>query len=58
MSRKELQMALQLKDDEYFRSAYILPALRQGLIGMTIPDKPRSSKQKYRLTKKGESQTD
>jgi ATP-dependent DNA helicase RecG len=24
-----------------------------GLIEMTIPDKPRSSKQKYRLTEKG-----
>ena len=45
--------SLGLKDDEHFRKAYLLPALEAGLIEMTIPDKPRSSKQKYRLTDKG-----
>jgi len=48
-----LQRALVLKDEEHFRKAYLLPALEAGLIEMTIPEKPRSSKQKYRLTKKG-----
>ncbi len=53
MTRRQLKAALGLKDDEHFRKAYLLPALEAGLIEMTIPDKPRSSKQKYRLTNKG-----
>jgi len=53
MSRQQLKEALGLKDDEHFRKAYLLPALEAGFIEMTIPDKPRSSKQKYRLTDKG-----
>ncbi len=53
MTRQQLKEALGLKDDEHFRKAYLLPALEAGLVEMTIPDKPRSSKQKYRLTDKG-----
>jgi len=53
MTRQSLQAALELKDDEHFRKAYLLPALEANLIEMSIPDKPRSSKQKYRLTEKG-----
>jgi hypothetical protein len=53
MTRQQLKEALGLKDDEHFRKAYLLPALEAGLVEMTIPDKPRSSKQKYRLTEKG-----
>jgi predicted HTH transcriptional regulator len=53
MTRQQLQEALGLKDDEHFRKAYLQPALEAGLIEMTIPDRPRSSKQKYRLTAKG-----
>ncbi len=55
MTRQQLQATLHLKDDEHFRKAYLLPALEAGLIEMTIPDKPRSSKQKYRLTEKGQT---
>lgn len=36
-----------------FRHAFLRPMLAAGLVEMTIPDKPRSSKQKYRLTNKG-----
>lgn len=53
MTRREIQDAVGLKDDEHFRKSYLLPALEDGLIEMTIPDKPKSSKQKYRLTQKG-----
>lgn len=53
MTRQGLQSALELKDAEHFRKTYLLPALEAKLIEMTIPDKPRSSKQKYRLTEKG-----
>lgn len=53
MTRRQLREALGLKDDEHFRKTYLLPALEAGLIEMTIPDKPRSSGQKYRLTGKG-----
>jgi len=53
MKRTELQLALGLRHEDHFRNAYLTPALKSGLIEMTIPDKPRSSKQKYRLTAKG-----
>jgi len=32
---------------------YIQPAIELRLLEMTIPDKPNSRLQKYRLTKKG-----
>jgi ATP-dependent DNA helicase RecG len=53
ISRQEIQNALGLKDDEHFRKSYLLPALESGLIEMTVPEKPTSSKQKYRLTDAG-----
>ena len=53
MIRKDLQEKLALKDDEHFRKAYMLPALQAGVIEMTQPDKPKSRKQRYRLTASG-----
>ena len=53
MTRQQLQEALGLKHQVHFRLAYLQPALRAGLIAMTIPDKPRSSRQRYRLTPAG-----
>jgi len=50
MTRQQLQAALQLKDDEHFRKAYLLPALEAGVIEMTVPYKPRS-KQIFPLTR-------
>jgi ATP-dependent DNA helicase RecG len=53
MKRKDLQSALGLRHEDHFRQAYLVPALNLGIIEMTIPDKPRSGNQRYRLTKKG-----
>ena len=53
MDRRSLQERLGLKAGKNFRLLYLRPALEAGLIEMTIPDKPRSSKQQYRLTKAG-----
>lgn len=53
MSRKALQNALGLKSDANFRTLYLVPALEAGLLEMTIPDKPKSSRQQYRLSAAG-----
>jgi len=50
MNRQEIQSKLNLSDKKHFRLNYLKPALEQGFIEMTIPDKPNSSLQKYRLT--------
>lgn len=36
-----------------FREVVLLPLLALGFVAMTIPDKPSSSKQRYRLTEQG-----
>ena len=51
--REELQEILKLKDRENFRLNYLKPALDESLIEMTIPDKPTSKLQRYKLTYKG-----
>jgi ATP-dependent DNA helicase RecG len=53
MSRKNIQDAMGLKNAEHLRKAYLTPALASGHIEMTLPDKPRSTHQRYRLTAKG-----
>ncbi len=55
MARQELMDALGLKDRKHFGDAYLQPALDAGLLEMTIPDKPQSSKQRYRLTALGQA---
>jgi ATP-dependent DNA helicase RecG len=54
MSRHEMQTAMGLKHAEYFRKAYVLPAIEAGCIEMTFPDEPNSRLQRYRLTKLGQ----
>ena len=50
MSRVELMNKLALKNAEHFRLHYLRRALEDGLIEMTLPNKPQSRLQKYRLT--------
>ena len=54
MTRQQLQFALDIKSQDYFRKNYLIPSQKSGLIKMMIPDKPKSSKQKYLLTEKGQ----
>jgi hypothetical protein len=51
--REDLQKRLGVADRKYFRSSFLRPALEAGLIQMTNPDMPRSSRQRYRLTERG-----
>lgn len=55
MAREEIQCALGLQDRKSFRERYLVPALAVGLIEMTLPGKPNSRLQKYRLTDAGRS---
>lgn len=53
LGASELMAAVGLSHRPTFRQNYLHPALAAGLIEMTIPDKPNSRNQKYRLTAKG-----
>ncbi len=53
MLRAELMEAVGLKDRMDFANVYLQPAIELGLIELTIPDKPWSSKQRYRLPWRG-----
>jgi ATP-dependent DNA helicase RecG len=53
MSREEIQSTFGLKDRKSFRARYLMPALAEGWIEMTLPKKPNSRLQKYRLTDQG-----
>jgi len=53
MKRTAIQKALDLRHEDHFREAYLVPAIKAGYVEMTIPNKPNSRLQKYRLTEKG-----
>jgi hypothetical protein len=53
MGRAEIMSALDLRDQKHFRQIYQQAALALGLIEMTVPDKPNSRLQKYRLSAAG-----
>lgn len=52
----EIQKLLGLSHRETFQDNYLKPLLKQQLLILTIPDKPRSPSQQYRITKKGRMQ--
>ena len=54
-SRSELQALMQLKHRDSFVALYLAPALAAGWVEMTIPDKPKSRLQRYRLTVAGQA---
>lgn len=51
-SANDLLAMMDLKSKETLRKNYLVPAMEQGLVQMTLPDKPRSKNQRYvKLTK-------
>jgi hypothetical protein len=53
MSGRELRESLGLKGLANFRRLYLVPALKAGLLRMTLPDRPNSRLQKYFLSPEG-----
>ncbi len=54
-SRDDLQIAAGLSHLEHCRKTYLEPLLKVGWLTRTIPDRPRSSKQKYLLSEEGKA---
>jgi len=46
-TRAEIQAFCEIRSRDYFRNNILVPLLNSGRLKLTIPDKPRSSKQKY-----------
>lgn len=53
LGNSEILEYLELRDRAHLRERYIDPALADELVERTIPEKPTSRLQKYRLTEKG-----
>ena len=47
MTANEIMEKLGIKSKETLRSQYLDPAIKQGLVNLTIPDKPTSKNQMY-----------
>ena len=52
-TREELQIAAGINDREHFRKHYLQLLLSSGLLERTVPDKPKSPKQRYVTTAAG-----
>ncbi len=46
-SRKQIQEFLDLSDRKFFRDTVLNPLLEEGIIVMTIPDRPNDVRQRY-----------
>lgn len=53
LAPSEIQRVLGIKHRPTFRANYLHPALAEGWVEMTVPDKPTSRLQRYRLTAAG-----
>jgi hypothetical protein len=53
LAPSEIQRVLGIKHRPTFRANYLHPALAAGWVEMTVPDKPTSRLQRYRLTAAG-----
>ena len=53
LSSGQLREVIDIKHRPTFRQNYLHPALESGFIEYTIPEKPNSRMQKYRLTDRG-----
>ena len=53
MMREELMSILELRHRDNFMEKYLNPSIAKGWVERTIPDKPTSSKQRYRLSQSG-----
>lgn len=47
LSANEIMRRLGVKSKETLRGSYLNPAIENGLVKMTVPDKPKSKNQKY-----------
>jgi len=53
LSRKEIFAGIGMKGDSRSFKRIVEPLIAAGLVERTVPDKPKSSLQKYRLTDRG-----
>ena len=47
LTANEIMVRLKIKSKETLRASYLNPALENGLVKMTLPDKPNSKNQRY-----------
>ena len=54
LSATQLMERMGLVHRPHFRQFYLVPALEKGIIERTIPDKPNSPRQRYRVKNQGD----